>query len=377
MTRAARRARFVRKFLSDFLREQSTSGRLPVAKYHSLLRDLRRGSAQLAAKLYGKRGQSLPLPGGLGSIRLIDLRECNGRSFDFIQALPSAKPTRRLTCFIGHRFAPGIERNLRYNLSHLLEPYNVRLIWSGYDLQAANLFSDIVKHIRNCSMCIFDNRGTLSRPNVYIEVGVAFASKRPMMVCEYTGASRRGLETGSVPSDLTGLVRITYKTYEELSWKLYFGLPAFVARNRLLTASQQAYSPPSQARVAHAAPPRRAGAGRRPPKRPSALGSARCPDPQSVGHPVRVRPLAALPCGLQQRRRSRRARGPIPAPETAGKARNTQRCRYRCSAGRKATNESASLQGPCVPERDPVPWTAACPIHGPGTSGNSRDRLGP
>jgi len=233
VTRAARRARFVRKFLSDFLREQSTSGRLPVAKYHSLLRDLRRGSAQLAAKRYGKRGQSLPLPGGLGSIRLIDLRECNGRSFDFIQALPSAKPTRRLTCFIGHRFAPGIERNLRYNLSHLLEPYNVRLIWSGYDLQAANLFSDIVKHIRNCSMCIFDNRGTLSRPNVYIEVGVAFAAKRPMMVCEYTGASRRGLETGSVPSDLTGLVRITYKTYEELSRKLYFGLPAFVARNRL------------------------------------------------------------------------------------------------------------------------------------------------
>jgi len=273
VTRAARRARFVRKFLSDFLREQSTSGRLPVAKYHSLLRDLRRGSAQLAAKLYGKRGQSLPLPGGLGSIRLIDLRECNGRSFDFIQALPSAKPTRRLTCFIGHRFAPGIERNLRYNLSHLLEPYNVRLIWSGYDLQAANLFSDIVKHIRNCSMCIFDNRGTLSRPNVYIEVGVAFAAKRPMMVCEYTGASRRGLETGRPHGTRAHHVQDVRRAEPETVLRA-----SRLRRSKpTLTASQQAYSPPSQARVAPAAPPRRAGAGRRPPKRPSALGFCAVP----------------------------------------------------------------------------------------------------
>ena len=57
-----------------------------------------------------------------------------------------------------------------------------------------------------------------------------------MLVCEYVGKGRKKIaaDTGSVPSDLQGLLRITYQSYEDLSRKLYFGLPLFLERHGLL-----------------------------------------------------------------------------------------------------------------------------------------------
>jgi hypothetical protein len=65
-------------------------------------------------------------------------------------------------------------------------------------------------------MCFFDNFGTANRPNVYIEVGIAYALGVPMIVAEYAGG---GLESvaESVPSDLQGLFRIRYATYESFA----------------------------------------------------------------------------------------------------------------------------------------------------------------
>jgi hypothetical protein len=58
-----------------------------------------------------------------------------------------------------------------------------------------------------------------------------------MLVCEYAGstAGRRKKipDTGSVPSDLQGLFRIQYRSYEDLCRQLYFNLPLFLARNEL------------------------------------------------------------------------------------------------------------------------------------------------
>jgi hypothetical protein len=78
-------------------------------------------------------------------------------------------------------------------------------------------------------MCFFDSYGTAGKPNVFIEIGMAYALGVPMIVTEHVGTSP-GAE---IPSDLQGLFRIRYATYAELFRKLYFGLPNFLAKNRI------------------------------------------------------------------------------------------------------------------------------------------------
>jgi hypothetical protein len=142
-----------------------------------------------------------------------------------------------LVCFVGHRFLKNIEQSLRFNLVHLLSPYGIDLRWSGYDLSARDVFAEIVRGIESADLCLFDNLGTLNRPNVYIEIGIAHALGKPMLVCEFAGTAagrRRIPDTGSVPSDLQGLFRIQYRSYEELCRQLYFNFPLFLARNQLV-----------------------------------------------------------------------------------------------------------------------------------------------
>lgn len=166
--------------------------------------------------------------GFYGSFRVVYLREPDEGRFPFLQRIVRGdSPRRDLTCFIGHRFLKNIEKSLRFNLVHLLEPHGIHLRWSGYDLSAQDVFEDIVSGIRNADLCIFDNLGTLNRPNVYIEIGIAHAFGVPMLVCEYKGR-RRVPDTGSVPSDLKGLFRIQYQSYQDLCRQLYFGLPLFL-----------------------------------------------------------------------------------------------------------------------------------------------------
>ncbi len=179
--------------------------------------------------------------GKYGLFRIVKLREPDGSDFPFLQRVatrPAGRRSQKLVCFVGHRFLENIEKALRFNLVHLFEPHEIILRWSGYDLSARNLFEDIVTGIRNADLCIFDNLGTLNRPNVYIEIGIAHALGKPMLVCEYVGPTSRGRkrvpDTDSVPSDLQGLLRIQYRSYEDLCRKLYFGLPTFLKGNNLV-----------------------------------------------------------------------------------------------------------------------------------------------
>lgn len=225
---------FVREFVEAFLESQLLNGFLSTSDYHDRVAGLRR--AELAAfcrDLFANTPAAIEGP--LGPCRMVYLREADGSQFPFLQMLQkSAAPEKgRLSAFVGHRFLKGIERSLRFNLVHLLEPHGVSLRWSGYDLSSKDVFRGIVDGIREADLCVFDNLGTLNKPNVYIEVGIAHALGKPMLVCEYVGRKRRVLDTGSVPSDLHGLFRIQYRSYEDLCRQLYFGLPTFLHSNGL------------------------------------------------------------------------------------------------------------------------------------------------
>ena len=230
---------FLHSFLTTFLENQLVNGIIGTKHYYKSIAALQKNTELVAMsqQLFASSPKPVPVR-GYGWLRLIFLREPDGNKFPFLQGLTKSRSRQRkvkLTCFVGHRFLSGIEASLRFNLVHLFEPHQITLRWSGYDLTARDVFEDVVSGIRDADLCLFDNLGTLNKPNVYIEVGIAHALGKPMLVCEYVGRKGDGvLDTGSVPSDLSGLLRITYESYEDLSRKLYFGLPLFLDRHGLL-----------------------------------------------------------------------------------------------------------------------------------------------
>lgn|GEM_PF-1718813 len=227
---------FIHEFLSSFLESRLLHGDLSTGEYHDQQSALRKDGllSTLSQRLFDESPEPVDFK-KYGPLRLVYLREPDGSEFPFLQGLiRSGSPApRKLTCFVGHRFLTNIEKSLRFNLVHLLEPYGIHLRWSGYDLNAKDVFHDVVSGIRHADLCIFDNLGTLNKPNVYIEIGIAHALGIPMLVCEYTGKAKRIPDTGSVPSDLQGLLRIQYGSYQDLSRQLHFRLPTFLRENVL------------------------------------------------------------------------------------------------------------------------------------------------
>ena len=154
-------------------------------------------------------------------LELKRLREINGKEFSQVHILDTGKRRPRRACFVGHRFLPGVEKMLRWNLRQVLESYNVNLDWSGKDIRSVQIFDDIVDRIDKADFCIFDNRATSRHPNVYIEVGVAYALKTPFILFQY-GRQRTGL-----PANLSHSFAIRYYSYQKLFRELYSRLPAF------------------------------------------------------------------------------------------------------------------------------------------------------
>ena len=239
MSRPVDPAVFVYEFLRDFLETRFVTGLISTREYYGLLPSLH---SRLLTGVSEELFAGAPTPvhiEGFGDLRLIYLRELDGNEFPFLQRLTkqSSSGKRKLICLVGYRFLENIERSLRFNLVHLFEPYRVSLRWSDYDLTARDVFQSVVAGIRNADLCFFDNLGTLNKPNVYIEVGIAHVLGKPMLVSEYSGPASKGRrkvpDTGSVPSDLQGLLRIQYGSYEHLCRNLYFRLPVFFKENML------------------------------------------------------------------------------------------------------------------------------------------------
>lgn len=230
---------FLRTFLEEFFESQLVNGFLATARYQNLVSYLRRDPQLIE---FGQRLFEIsPKPALLenyGKLRIIHLREFDGSEFPFLQGLTqkaSRKVKGPLSCFVGHRFLRDIESSLRFNLIHLFEPHAIALRWAGDDLSAGDVFAKVLSGIRGADFCLFDNLATSNKPNVYIEIGIAYALGKPMLFCEHTGtAVDTAFETASVPSDLQGLLRIQYASYQELCKKLYFGLPSFLKLHKLV-----------------------------------------------------------------------------------------------------------------------------------------------
>jgi len=230
---------FLRAFFEESFESQFVNGALSTDQYHDLCADIRRNPklAAISRRLFTNSPKPISVE-SYGKLRIIHLREFDGSTFPFLQGLTqqgSRRRERKLVCFLGHRFLQDLESSLRFNLVHLFEPHAITLRWAGDDLRAGDVFENILKGIRSADLCLFDNLATSNKPNVYIEIGIAYALRKPMLFCEYAGTGAGTFfETASVPSDLQGLLRIQYQSYQELCKKLYFGLPSFLKHNKLL-----------------------------------------------------------------------------------------------------------------------------------------------
>src|ERR1051325_5098217 len=121
---AAKRATFTRQFLSEFLESRFLVGAISQDEYYDSVAELKTAVRDsVSAKLFAKSPKSVNVS-GFGPLRIVYLREIDGTKFPFLQGLSGPSNAKKLICFIGHRFLPGIEKSPRYNLAQLLTPYN-------------------------------------------------------------------------------------------------------------------------------------------------------------------------------------------------------------------------------------------------------------
>ncbi|MGA2591757.1 MAG: hypothetical protein ABSH32_17735 [Bryobacteraceae bacterium] len=126
--------------------------------------------------------------------------------------------------------------NLRHNLQRVMRPYGIRLVYSDSDMPNGQIFDSILRSIRSANFCIFDDRETETRPNVYIELGAAIALDKPYFY--FSAQKKRSVvlkrkhEPIGTPSDLAGMLNMPYERYETLFLEFALRLPAFLLDRR-------------------------------------------------------------------------------------------------------------------------------------------------
>jgi hypothetical protein len=169
---------------------------------------------------------------------IVPLRSLTGQSSAFVVAIARRLTFRRsLTVFVGHPFIDEVSSNLRHNLQLILRPYRIRPVYADTDMPNGPLFETILERIRASDFCIFDDRETEVRPNVFIELGAAITLDRPYFYLNFQ--EKRTLRIGrkrekiTAPSDLAGMLHIQYSAYDGLIRDLAMRLPGFLLDRRL------------------------------------------------------------------------------------------------------------------------------------------------
>lgn len=222
------------KFITGTLRQLADAAYLTRQvtrdKHLKYIQLLRRYSLieKLTADLYGpSRSGRVAIPDADAELVLLSLKNIGGGRFNLLVFKPTntTRRTRRIRCVVGHRFTKPIEECFRWNLRQLLDLFGIEEDYSGFDGAAVNIIDDLRSMIGSYDFCLFDNRETTnpSKPNVYIEAGMAFALRRPFIFCHY----RKEVW----PVDFSNVCYISYQSYQELFRKLYVILPVFLNKH--------------------------------------------------------------------------------------------------------------------------------------------------
>jgi hypothetical protein len=177
-------------------------------------------------------GQQFPIPQGNIVLIPLKMRQFDGSKTPFVLIIPQeflnhGSSKKHLTCFVGHRFSKEVTNNLRYNLACIFDAFGIKPVYSDTGYRNGQVFNTIISMIRSAHFCIFDNRLTEQKPNVYIEIGAAITLGKPYYFFEFKGTTQK------VPSDLAGLVALRYANYRELFHEFALTLPDFIVTHGL------------------------------------------------------------------------------------------------------------------------------------------------
>jgi len=133
---------------------------------------------------------------------------------------------------VGHRFTASVTDSFRHNLQLVFQSAGITPKYADTDMPNGPLFGHILRHIRECDFCVFDDRETEVRPNVFIELGAAIALGRPHFYFSFQKKREvvigRKRECIVAPSDLDGMLCVRYASYEELFREFAMRLPGFL-----------------------------------------------------------------------------------------------------------------------------------------------------
>jgi hypothetical protein len=93
------------------------------------------------------------------------------------------------------------------------------------------ILEDIIARVKRADFCVFDNRATSGRPNVYIEAGMCIVLRKPFILFEYEPRSSHFDKPGPIPSDLSYAMALRYRNYRQLFRDFYLRLPIFIGEN--------------------------------------------------------------------------------------------------------------------------------------------------
>ena len=183
-------------------------------------------------------GVSYATPRGNMLMQPLTMRELRGREFQFVLIIPAeetgkssrgkqGRRRKKRKCFVGHRFIDVVTDNFRHNLASVFHYFGIAPDYSDTGVINGQILDTIVAKIKTSDFCIFDNRLTESKPNVYIEIGVAIALKKPYYFFEFKDTKE------GVPSDLSGLLALRYRDYRELVTEFSLTLPGFLKAHGL------------------------------------------------------------------------------------------------------------------------------------------------
>lgn len=184
---------------------------------------------ELSGDLYGPDGEATVPENPSAKLVFLSMREMGKGKFNllvFKGVDNPARPKRSIRCLVGHRFTEEMKRTFRWNLRELFGLLGIEEDYTDLDAKAENIISSLHDKIRKSDFCLFDNKETTrpSKPNVYIEAGMALALRRPFIFCHFSSKE-------VWPSDFSNINYISYTSYNKLFDELYTRLPIFLHRH--------------------------------------------------------------------------------------------------------------------------------------------------
>lgn len=117
--------------------------------------------------------------------------------------------------FVAYSYRTYPKADYRRVFNSLEREYDVRFIFADEKITNMHIMQKIVSYIRSSDLCLFDISGW--NPNVTLELGYAMATQKSKW---YIAVNPKKTKMKEVPSDLRGIDRIQYESYDELGTKV-------------------------------------------------------------------------------------------------------------------------------------------------------------